>query len=146
VSQDEFTPELQKRYLEVAKRAAARTSKDDQVIGEAADHAVVQLERNWDQVSTGEPERKKWVEVVATHHARKVGAKLHRELAMGLAGSEPPPMHDEQADGHVAQLIAEIHVGAGSLGSLVTTKVAFEERWALLSGETRSLLHARYVE
>ncbi len=141
---DEFTPELQRLYLEVAKRAARRASRDEQVIGEAATHAVVQLERYWDQV--GERKRKKWVQVVATFRAKKIGARLHRELAMGRGGSEPPPMHDEQADEHVARLIADIHLGGGSLGSLVATKVAFEERWALLSGETRSLLHARYVE
>lgn len=86
------------------------------------------------------------MEVVARNHAKKVGAKLHRELAMGRAGSEPPPMHDEQADEHVGQLIADIHLGGGSLGSAVATKVAFEECWALLSGEARSLLHAKYVE
>ncbi len=143
---DELTPELQRHYLEVDKRAATRASRDEQVIGEAATQAVVQLERYWDQVSTGEREWRKWVQVVATRHARKVGAKLHRELAMGRGGSEPPPMHDEQADGHVARLIADIRVGGGSLGSLVATEVAFKERWALLSGETRSLLHARYVE
>ena len=143
---DQFTPELQRHYIEVAKRAAARASRDEQVIGEAANHAAVQLERYWDQVSTGDRERKRWVEVAATNHARRVGAKLHRELAMGRAGSEPPPMQDEQADEHVAQLIAGIHLDGGSVGSVVATRVAFEERWALLSGGARSLLHAKYVE
>ena len=143
---DEMTPEVQKRYLAVAKQAAGEASKDEQVVGEAANHAVVQLDRYWHQVSTGDPERKKWVKVVATHYARKLGAKLHKELAMGFGGSEPPPMYDEQADKHVARLIADIHLGAGSLASLVATRVAFDERWALLSGETRSLLHAKYVD
>lgn len=141
-----MTSDVQKHYLAVAKRAAERASKDEQVVGEAANHAVVQLDRYWDQVSTGDRERKKWVEVVATFYARKLGAKLHKELPMGRGGSEPPPMHDEQANMHVARLIADIHMGAGSLASLVATRVAFDERWALLSGETRSLLHAKYVE
>lgn len=143
---DEMTPEVQKHFFEVAKKAAARASRDEQVIGEAANHAVVQLDRYWDQVSTGERERKKWVEVVATFHARKIGAKLHREPAMGRAGSEPPPMFDEVADRHVARLISDMHLGGGSLGSFVATKVAFDAGWALLSGETRSLLHAKHVE
>lgn len=90
--------------------------------------------------------RTKWVEVVAANHARRAGAKLHRDLAMDRAGSEPPPMHEPQADLQVQRLIDEMHLGGGSLGSLVTTKVVFDERWALLSGEARSLLHAKHVE
>lgn len=39
--QDQFTPERQKHYIEVGKRAAAGVSRDEQVIGEAADHAAV---------------------------------------------------------------------------------------------------------
>jgi DNA-directed RNA polymerase specialized sigma24 family protein len=130
----------------VAKRAAARASRDAQVVGEAADHAVVQLERYWERIATGDKKRRRWVEVVAVNHARRLGAKLHRDLPMGRGGSEPPPMYDEQEDEHVARMIGEMHLGGGSLGSFVATKVEFERRWVLLSGEHRSLLHAKYVE
>lgn len=47
---------------------------------------------------------------------------------MGKAGSEPPPMHDEDDDNRVAFVIAEMHRGAGSLGSFVALKVDLESR------------------
>jgi hypothetical protein len=65
---------------------------------------------------------------------------------MGRAGSIPPPMYDDHQDEHVAHLIAEMELGGGSLGSAVAIKVDFEDRWALLSGEDRFLLHAKYVD
>ena len=135
-----------KQFEAAARKAAARISNDDQVVGESAGHAVVQLQRYLDQVSTGSQERLKWVGVVAANYAKRLGAKLHHDLPMGKAGSEPPPMHDEEEDTRVAFLITEMHRGAGSLGSFVAVKVDFESRWALLGGEARSLLHAKYVE
>jgi DNA-directed RNA polymerase specialized sigma24 family protein len=143
----ELTRDQQKEYLAVARRAAAQVSRDDQVIREAADVAVTQLEKNWDHVSTAELQRRGWVRVVARNHARRVGEKLHRDLPMGRAGSEPPRMHDEQADDRVAALIAEMRGGVGmSLGSFVAGKVDFDNAWATISEEDRALLHAKYVE
>jgi DNA-directed RNA polymerase specialized sigma24 family protein len=137
----------QNRYLEIARKAAAQVSRDDQVIGEAADVAVAKLQENLDHVSTGEKQRRAWVAVVARNHARRVGAKLHRELAMGRAGSLPPPMHDEKEDERVEFLIAEMRspAGAASLGSFVAAKVDFDAAWALIAGEDRVLLHQKYV-
>ncbi len=135
-----------KQFEVAARKAAGRVSNDDQVVGEAAGHAVVQLQKHWEQVSTGSQERLNWVGVVAANYARRLGGKLHRDLPMGKAGSEPPPMHDEDDDNRVAFVIAEMHRGAGSLGSFVALKVDLESRWGLLGGEARSLLHAKYVE
>jgi DNA-directed RNA polymerase specialized sigma24 family protein len=142
----ELTRAQADHFLAVAKQAAARVSRDDQVVGEAADHAVVQLGNYWEGIAASDPQRRRWVEVVAANHARRLGAKLHRELPMGRAGSIPPPMYDDHEDEHVARLIAEMELGGGSLGSAVAIKVDFEDRWALLGGEDRSLLHAKYVE
>lgn len=142
----ELTGEQCERFLVVARQAAAKVSRDDQVVEEAAGQAVVQLAGYWDEVSTGEREREQWVKVVAANHAKKIGARLHRDLPMGRAGSEPPPMYDDAADARVEFLIGEMHLGAPSLGSAVAAKVDFDRRWALLSGEVRSLLHGKYVE
>jgi len=133
-------------FLSIARKSASNESSDPEVIEEAANHAVSQLELSLDVVSTGNSERDGWVKVVARNHARKTGAKLHRELPMGRAGSRPPRMSDEAADERVALLIGELHVGAGSLGSLVADQIDFEMRWSLLSSETRALLHAKHVE
>jgi hypothetical protein len=141
----ELKREQADHFLAVGKQAAARVSQDDQVVGEAADHAVVQLANHWEGIATGDRQRRRWVEVVAANQPRKLGAKLHRELAMGRAGSMPPPMYDDREDEHVLRLISEMELG-GSLGSAVAIKVDFENRWALLSGEDRALLHAKYVE
>ena len=143
----ELSPKEQAEYLDVARRAAAKVSRDDQVIGEAAHVAVEKLAEHWEHVSTGEKQRRAWVATVARNHARRAGAKLHRELAMGRAGSEPPPMHDEQQDERVEFLIAEMRgPGAMSLGSFVAAKVDFDAAWALIAGEDRVLLHQKYVQ
>ena len=141
-----MTPGQQKKYLADARKAAGRVSKDQQVIGEAADQAVLQLEKNLHRVSTGTPERRRYVEVVAVNWAKRAGAKLHKDLPMGAAGSYPPPMHDEEANDRVAHLITEMRRAGGSLGSFVAIRVDFADRWALISGEDRYLLHAKYVE
>ena len=114
----ELSRKEQADYLDVARKAAAQVSRDDQVIGEAADVAVTKLQEHWDHVSTGEKQRRAWVAVVARNEARRVGAKLHRELAMGRAGSLPPPMHDEQEDERVEFLIAEMRSPAGARASV----------------------------
>lgn len=134
-----------KSFLAVARRAAALVSDDDQVIGEAADHAVVQLGKYWDNISKDDRSRRIWVGIVAKNHAKRVGAKLHRELAVGRAGSKPPPLYDEKENERVTILIEEMHGPKTSLGSFVALKVDFERRWALLSGEDRVLLHLKYV-
>jgi DNA-directed RNA polymerase specialized sigma24 family protein len=142
----ELSRKEQADYLGVARKAAAQVSRDDRVIGEAADVAVTKLQEHWDHVSTGEKQRRAWVAVVARNEARRVGAKLHRELAMGRAGSLPPPMYDEKEDERVEFLIAEMRSpGAMSLGSFVAAKVDFDAAWALIAGEDRVLLHQKYV-
>lgn len=143
----DLSPEQLEEYLGVARKAAAQVSRDKQVIGESADVAVAKLQENWDHVATAERQRRAWVATVARNHARRVGAKLHRELAMGRAGSEPPPMYDEADDERVGFLIAEMQSGPGmSLGSFVAAKVDFDNAWASISDEDRSLLDAKYVE
>jgi DNA-directed RNA polymerase specialized sigma24 family protein len=128
-------------------RRQVRCPATRQVIGESADVAVAKLQENWDHVATAERQRRAWVATVARNHARRVGAKLHRELAMGRAGSEPPPMHDEADDERVGFLIAEMQRGPGmSLGSFVAAKVDFDNAWASISDEDCSLLDAKYVE
>jgi DNA-directed RNA polymerase specialized sigma24 family protein len=136
-----------KALLKVARRAAAEDSTDPEVIEEAADHAVVQFERYQDSIAANEAARRKWVKVVARNHARKVGAKLDRELPMGAAGSIPPLWHDSDVDERVEKLIAEMRSGQQpSLGWLVAMKVDFERRWSLLGREVRALLQGKYVE
>ena len=126
----ELTPAQTEKYLAVARRAAARVSRDPQVIEEASGHAVVQLARCWDGISTGEPERQGWVSTTAANYAKRLGAKLNK------------PLPDEA----LGNLIHEMRLGAGSVGSFVALIVDFNQRWALLGGETRVLLHAKYVE
>ena len=138
--------EQHEAFLQVARRAAARASGDDQVVEEAAGHAVVELERYWDQIKPTDAKRRTWVAVVATNRARRVGGKLHRDLPMGAQGSLPPPMNDPVLDARVKMLITEMHTGGGSLGSAVALKVDFEARWGLLSEEAASLLHAKYID
>jgi hypothetical protein len=97
------------------------------VVGEAADVAVAALVGTLGHVSTGAAERKAWVATVARNHARRVGKKLHRDLAMGRAGSLPPRMQDEQEAERVELLIGEMRSGGvGSRGSLVAVKVDFD--------------------
>jgi RNA polymerase sigma factor (sigma-70 family) len=130
-----------------AKRAAAKVSRDREVVGEAADFAVAKLVNWLDNVSSETPERKGWVAVVARNHALRLGEKLHRELAMGRAGSLPPPMSDEQEAERVEFLIGEMRSGGGlSLGSFVADKVDFESAWALISEHDRLLLDLKYAE
>ncbi len=143
----ELSRDQQQIYLDVARKAAAKVSRDDEVIREAADVAVTQLQRNWDHVSTIEKQRRAWVATVACNHGRRVGAKLHRDLAMGRAGSEPPPMYDEQQDERVEFLITEMRSGTElSLGSFVAAKVDFDRAWATIAAEDRALLHSKYAE
>lgn len=86
------------------------------------------------------------VAVVAQNDAKKVRAKLHKDLPMGRAGSEPPRMHDDHADERVELLIDEMHRGGGSLASLVALKVDFDQRWVLLADDDCALLHSKYAE
>ena len=76
--------------------------------------------------------------VVARNHALRPGKKLHRELAMGRAGSLPPPMSGEQEAERIEFLISEMRSGGGqSLGSFVADKIDFENAWALISEQDR---------
>ena len=142
----ELTRKQQEEYLSLARNAAARQSRDDQVVGESANFALMQLQDLWDNIEPSDASRRAWVRTVARNEAMRLGEKLHREKAMGRAGSLPPPMGDEQADERVALLISEMHVVGLSLGSLVATKVDFERAWALIADDTRSLLNDKYVE
>lgn len=100
-----LTVEQVKNYLAVARQGVAKVSNDDEVIGEAAHHAVVQLGRYWDHIADDEQSRRRWVRVVAVNHAKRLGAKLHREIPVGEAGSKPPPLYDERDNGRIADLI-----------------------------------------
>ncbi len=115
---------------------------------EAADFAVAELVDKLDHVSTDTGYRRSWVATVARNHARQVGKKLHRDLAMGRAGSLPPPMHDELEDERVELLIGEMRSGGGvvSLGSLVAAKVDFDRAWALISEQDQRLLDLKYTQ
>ena len=138
--------ELQE-FRVVAERAAAKVSRDREVIGEAANFAVAQLADRLEHVSSETPSRKKWVATVARNHAYRIGEKLHRDLAMGRAGSLPPPMSDEREAERVEFLIGEMRSGGGmSLGSFVADKVDFENAWALISEQDRLLLDLKYAE
>lgn len=140
-----LTAEQHNDFYEVARRAAGAQSRDDQAVGEAAGHAVVQLAEHWDGIDDRDSARRAWVRTVAVNHARRVGRKLHRELAMGRQGSVPPPMYDEVDDERVEQLIAAIHHGQESLGATVAMRVDLEGCLVLLSADARSLLDAKYV-
>ena len=136
-----------KEFHAVAERAAAKASRDPEVIGEAANFAVAELASRLDNVSPETPERKGWVAVVARNHALRLGQKLHRELGMGRAGSLPPPTPDEKEAERIEFLIGEMRSGGGqSLGSFVADKVDFENAWALISEQDRLLLDLKYAE
>lgn len=136
-----------REFAVVAEQSARKVSRDPEVVQEAADVAVAELVDKLDHVSTGTAERKAWVATVARNHARRVGKKLHRDLAMGRAGSLPPPMHDELEDDRVELLIGEMRSGdMGSLGSLVATKVDFDRAWALISALDQRLLDLKYTQ
>lgn len=135
------------RLLGIARRGAMKASADPQVVEEAASHAVTQFRRYEGSISADHTSREAWIKLVAANHARRVGRKLHRDLAMGAAGSAPPPMSNTRAEEHVGKLIKEMRRGGGiGLSSAVAIRVDFQKRWSLLGGEARSLLHAKYVE
>jgi DNA-directed RNA polymerase specialized sigma24 family protein len=140
-----LTSKQVKDYLAVARQGAAHVSDDDEVIGEAANNAIVQLGKSWDHISNDDKARRRWVRVVAANHAKRVGAKLHREVPVGEAGSKPPPLYDERENGRIADLIAAKRGPKRHISSLVAAQVDFEKRWALLNGEDRALLHMKYV-
>ena len=136
-----------REFAVVAEQSARKVSRDPEVVGEAADVAVAALVDKLDHVSTVTAERKAWVATVARNHARRLGKKLHRDLAMGRAGSLPPRMQDEQADERVELLIGEMRSGGvGSLGSLVATKVDFDRAWAMISDQDQLLLDLKYAQ
>ena len=138
--------ELQELHT-IGSRAAEKVSRDRQVVGEAADFAVAELVSRIDHVSPEASSRKAWVAVVARNHALRLGKKLHRDLAMGRAGSLPPPMADEHEAERVEFLIGEMRSGGGmSLGSFVADKVDFEKAWALIAEPDRELLELKYGE
>lgn len=134
------------RFLHIAANAARGVSRDPEVVTEAADTAVQRLMELLDSVSTDPGRRDAWIRTVARNHARRVGEKLHREAPFGRQGSLPPKVGDEPADAFVETVIAEMHHGPGSLGSLVAGKVDFERAWSTLSEDARRLLHAKYVD
>ena len=143
----ELSDDELKEFHAVAERAAAKVSRDPEVIGEAANFAVAELARRLDNVSPETPERKGWVAVVARNHALRLGQKLHRELGMGRAGSLPPPTPDEKEAERIEFLIGEMRSGGGqSLESFVADKVDFENAWALISEQDRLLLDLKYAE
>jgi DNA-directed RNA polymerase specialized sigma24 family protein len=138
---------LHKELHAVAKKAAASVSDDPDVIEGAANYAVAQFKRYKESISVDERARKRWVQVVATNHARRVGKQLHREIPVDVQGSEHRPTDDPNQDERVRKLIEEMRSGdRARLSSAVAIKVDFEKRWALLGGEARALLHAKYVE
>lgn len=140
----ELSPEQRHRYLAAGRRGARQASRDPEVIGDAANFALEQLLRRWDSVGDEDRVRSAWIATVALRRARRVGAKLHREVPMGRSGSRPPRTIDRSADVDVGRLIAKTH-GTASLGSAAATRVDVEARFAQLSGEARELLVAKYV-
>lgn len=137
-----------REFAVVAEQSARKVSRDPEVVREAADFAVAELVDRLDHVSADTGSRRSWVATVARNHARRIGKKLHRDLAMGRAGSLPPPMHDELEDERVELLIGEMRSGAGviSLGSLVAAKVDFDRAWALISDQDQRLLDLKYSQ
>lgn len=135
-----------RKFLADARRFARTASKDDQVVEGAAAQAVAQLVRYWDAVTPTDQARRGWLKVVAVNAARKEGGRLHAEVPFGRAGSFLPPTDDAESDERAAALIAEMHLGLGSLGSYVASKLDFEKRWAMLSVEHRTLLKAKYAD
>ena len=136
-----------REFAVVAEQSARKVSRDPEVVRDAADVAVAELVDKLDHVSTGTVERKAWIATVARNHARRVGKKLHRDLAMGRAGSLPPPMHDELEDERVELLIGEMRSdGVVSLGSLVAAKVDFDRAWSLISDQDQRLLDLKYTQ
>jgi DNA-directed RNA polymerase specialized sigma24 family protein len=144
---DHLSDDELKEFHAVAERAAGKVSRDQQVIGEAANFAVAELVERLDHVSSATPARKKWVAVVSRNHAYRIGQKLHRDLPMGRAGSLPPLMPDEKESERVELLIGEMRSGGGlSLGSFVADKVDFDNAWSLISEQDRLLLDLKYSE
>ena len=136
-----------REFAVVAEQSARKVSRDPEVVREAADVAVAELVDKLDHVSADTRDRRSWVATVARNHARRVGKKLHRDLAMGRAGSLPPPMHDELEDERVELLIGEMRSGGViSLGSLVAAKVDFDRAWALISDQDQRLLDLKYTQ
>ena len=134
-------------FAAVAEKSARKVSRDPEVVREATDFAVAELVDKLDHVSADPGDRRSWVATVARNHARRVGKKLHRDLAMGRAGSLPPPMHDELEDARVELLIGEMRSGGMiSLGSLVAAKVDFDRAWALISAQDQRLLDLKYTQ
>ena len=134
-------------FATVAEKSARKVSRDPEVVREATDFAVAELVDRLDHVSADTGDRRSWVATVARNHARRVGKKLHRDLAMGRAGSLPPPMHDELEDARVELLIGEMRSGGMiSLGSLVAAKVDFDRAWALISAQDQRLLDLKYTQ
>lgn len=143
----ELSPDQQTEYLGVARKAAAQVSRDKEVITEAADVAVTELAANWDHVSNAEQQRRAWVNVVARNHARRLGKKLARDRQLVNAGNQPHAAADPKTFQMVGLLITEMRSGAQArFSSLAADRFDFERAWALISGEDRALLHAKYVE
>lgn len=143
----ELSPDQQRTYLAVARKSAARASRDDEVISEAADVAVTELAARWEHVSNAEQQRQAWVGVVARNHARRLGRKLARDRQLVDAGNASHGAADPKMDDMVGLLITEMRSGEGMrFSSLAADRVDFDNAWALISGEDRALLHAKYVE
>jgi len=143
---DEPTEQQIEDYFTLARNYARAASKDDQVVEGAAGQAVMQLRRYWGAVKPNEGPRRAWLKVVAVNAARKSGKDAFKNIPFGRGGSELPESDDPEADERAGRLIAEMHLGGGSLASDVAAKVDFDNRWGLLASDHRDLLHAKYAE
>jgi RNA polymerase sigma factor (sigma-70 family) len=130
----------------IAGQAAAGASRDAEVIADAVAHMREQLYAYACALSDDPRKVENWARVVARNAARRIGAKQAREAPMGRQGSDLPPLDDGQLEARVRDVLDLGIGGQPSLGSLVADKLWFEERFVLLSDETRELLRFKYVE
>ncbi len=100
-----------REFAVVAEQSAAQVSRDPQVVREAADVAVAELVDKLDHVST-ETQLRALGRDRRPQPRPPCRKKLHRDLAMGRAGSLPPPMYDEHEDERVEFLIGEMRQAA----------------------------------
>lgn len=134
-------------FRKIALKAAKTISSDDQVFEGAANHAVMALIENLDDIQPDK--RAAWIMATAANDARRTGAKLHRDLAFGRQGTFPPPRQDDDGDWvpdkHYASLVDELHLGMLSPSAEILPKIVIEQALQGLSPEARFLIEARYV-
>lgn len=146
---EELSEEELVLYRKIALLAAKRASDDRQVYEGAANHALMALIQNLQDI---EPEKRRaWIRVVAANDARRTGKKMHREEPFGRHGSLPPPERVTEADlmpdgpwQRYAGLASDLELGMSSHSSPVVLRIIVERALERLSPEERFLIEARY--